>query len=98
MVPFDADNHISVAMKQIQEHPIPPSKRVEGLKISSGLEGIIMKCLENIKVSDSKIIDEFLGKLKSLDGYVNDLMMKEDIDSPTIVMPKIVTDKLDNKM
>jgi len=25
-VPFDGDNHISVAMKQIQEKPIPPSK------------------------------------------------------------------------
>ena len=28
VVPFDADNHISVAMKQIQEKPIPPSQKV----------------------------------------------------------------------
>ncbi|MGB4440020.1 MAG: protein kinase, partial [Sedimentibacter sp.] len=46
VVPFDADNHISVAMKQIQEKPIPPSKKVKNIQISSVLEDIIMKCLE----------------------------------------------------
>jgi serine/threonine protein kinase len=45
-LPFDADNHISVAMKQIQEKPVPPSKRVKNVNISKNYEDIIMKCLE----------------------------------------------------
>jgi serine/threonine-protein kinase len=94
VVPFDADNHISVAMKQIQEKPIPPSKRNSEIKISQDLEDIIMKCLEKHQSFRFRSAEEFLNKLNSIDGYIRDISTdkKEIIDSPTIIMPKVNSD------
>lgn len=92
LVPFDADNHISVAMKQIQEKPIPPSQRISNLKISSSLEDIIMKCLEKYQSYRFQNVEQFLNSLNSINGYIrNDILMNKgkNIDSPTIVMDKI---------
>lgn len=90
VVPFDADNHISVAMKQIQEKPILPSQRVNNLEISGGFEEIIMKCLEKHQGFRFKNIEELIKKLNSLSGWSSS---EEDdveiIDSPTMVMPAI---------
>jgi len=93
VVPFDADNHISVAMKQIQEKPIPPSKKVNNLKISAVLEGIIMKCLEKHQSFRFQNIDELLKKLDSLNGFSSLGRNEEEIiDSPTMVLPVINAD------
>lgn len=92
VVPFDADNHISVAMKQIQEKPIPPSQRVNNLKISPALEDIIMKCLEKSQSYRFQNVEEFLNTLNIINGYKrNDILRNNEklIDSPTIVMDKI---------
>lgn len=92
VVPFDADNHITVAMKQIQEKPIPPSKKVGNVKISNALEEIIMKCLEKYQSYRFQNIEELLISLNAINGYsrinmgINDA---DDLDSPTIIIPKV---------
>jgi len=98
-VPFDADNHISVAMKQIQEKPVPPSKKLINKEISSTLEDIIMKCLEKNQSYRFQNIEEFLTVLNSINGYErNDYSILHEaiVDSPTIVMPKINQDIKDS--
>lgn len=44
VVPFDGDDAIAVALKQVNEEPIPPSQR--NPKVDSALEGIILKCMQ----------------------------------------------------
>ena len=90
VVPFDADNHISVAMKQIQEKPIPPSQKVKDLEISKSFEDIIMKCLEKHQSFRFQKVEELIKELNSLNGggsfRENDVGV---IDSPTMVIPAI---------
>lgn len=43
-VPFDADNSVGIAIKHIQQAPIPPRELNEDL--APGLEAIILKCME----------------------------------------------------
>lgn len=97
VVPFDADNHISVAMKQIQEKPVPPSKKVKNLQISKGFEDIIMKSLEKHQSFRFQNVEELIKKIDSLNGFneteENDA---EIIDSPTMVIPAINTELNDN--
>ena len=89
-LPFDADNHISVAMKQIQEKPVPPSKRVKNVKISKNYEDIIMKCLEKHQSFRFQNTDELLKKLDALNGNNNPVKDEtEIIDSPTIEIPAL---------
>lgn len=99
VVPFDADNHISVAMKQIQEQAVLPSEKVKDIKISKAFEDIIMKCLEKHQSFRFQNIDELLKKLDSLDNNKNtteENRVDKLIDSPTIVMPKINADDIGN--
>ena len=89
-LPFDADNHISVAMKQIQEKPVLPSKRVKSVKISKKYEDIIMKCLEKHQSFRFQNIDELLKKLNALNGNIEPVKDEmEIIDSPTIEIPAL---------
>lgn len=90
VLPFDADNHISVAMKQIQEKPALPSKKVKNINISKAYEDIIMKCLEKHQSFRFQNIDELLKKLDTLNGNIKtEKGESEIIDSPTIVIPAI---------
>lgn len=91
VLPFDADNHISVAMKQIQEKPMLPSKKVKNINISKAYEDIIMKCLEKHQSFRFQNIDELLKKLDSLNGTIEQHEKGEEeiIDSPTIVIPAL---------
>ncbi len=98
-LPFDADNHISVAMKQIQEKPILPSVKLNNKKISQSLEDIIMKCLEKNQSYRFHSVEELLTSLNSIYGYErNDYSISQEaiVDSPTIVMPKINQDMENN--
>jgi len=98
VLPFDADNHISVAMKQIQEKPMLPSKKVKNINISKAYEDIIMKCLEKHQSFRFQNIDELLKKLDALNGSTETEEGEiEIIDSPTIVIPAI-TDLEDDKV
>lgn len=90
VLPFDADNHISVAMKQIQEKPLPPSQKVKNISISKNFEDIIMKCLEKHQSFRFQNIDELLKKLDTLNGNGEPKKTEEEIiDSPTIVIPAL---------
>ncbi|MFA9422537.1 MAG: Stk1 family PASTA domain-containing Ser/Thr kinase [Sedimentibacter sp.] len=93
VVPFDADNHISVAMKQIQEKPIPPSKKINNLQISKAFEDIIMKCLEKHQSFRFQNVDELIKKLDSLNEFDSSVKTEtEIIDSPTMVLPAMKAD------
>lgn len=97
VVPFDADNHISVAMKQIQEKPIPPSKKFKNLEISKNLEDIIMKCLEKHQSFRFQNVDELIKTFDSMSVLKAIEKSEEDlIDSPTIVLPALNGDLSDN--
>lgn len=89
IVPFDADNHISVAMKQIQQVPIPPSEAVDDLAISKEFEAVIMKCLEKHQSFRFQNIEELINLLNKMTGYDVSTSGKKDIDSPTISMKKV---------
>lgn len=98
VVPFDADNHISVAMKQIQEKPVLPSKKIKNLQISKELEDIIMKCLEKHQSFRFQNVEEFIKKMNSIYGF-NGVKRSDDefIDSPTMVIPAINAEDLDEE-
>ena len=97
VVPFDADNHISVAMKQIQEKPVHPSKKIKNIQISKAFEDIIMKCLEKHQSFRFQNIEELIKKLDSLNGFSGVGRIEEEIiDSPTIVLPVINADLNDD--
>lgn len=99
VVPFDADNHISVAMKQIQEKPLPPSKKIKNLQISNGLEDIIMKCLEKHQSFRFQNVEELIKKIDSLYEFnTSEKKEEEIIDSPTIVIPAINADLNDDNI
>lgn len=94
-VPFDADNHISVAMKHIQEEVVPPSQKNDKIQISKELENIILKCLEKHQSYRFQNSSELLIALyglqdkKGVGMILNNDNFDGDVDSPTIIMPKI---------
>ncbi|WP_313346801.1 Stk1 family PASTA domain-containing Ser/Thr kinase [Sedimentibacter sp.] len=100
LVPFDADNHISVAMKQIQEKPVLPTKKVKNLNISKAYEDIIMKCLEKHQSFRYQNIDDLIKSLDALNGFSTGNNSEDDeiIDSPTMVIPVITDDINDNNV
>ncbi len=101
VVPFDADNHISVAMKHIQDPVIPPSQKISYITVSKGLEAVILKCLEKHQSYRYQNVSELLKDLYLLqkniahDVKINNNYLN-DIDSPTIIMPKINSKMLDD--
>ncbi len=76
-LPFDGENPITVALKQVQEPPPLPSSI--NSNISKELEKVIMKCLEKNPENRYQNIDEFWNDLK------NALKNSKSIDS-TLVM------------
>ncbi len=101
VVPFDADNHISVAMKHIKESALPPTQRFNDISISKGLEAIILKCMEKHqsyryqKASDLLKDLFMLQKNSSHEPEVQDRYLDNE-NSPTIIMPKIDTDMIED--
>lgn len=55
-VPFDGDDAISVAMKQVSEIPVPPSQVNPG--VDTALERIILKCMEKDPANRFQSADE----------------------------------------
>lgn len=101
VVPFDADNHISVAMKHIQDPVVPPSQKLSYVSVSKGLETVILKCLEKHQSYRYQKASDLLKDLYMMqknsdhkpeteDRYLN------DANSPTIIMPKIDSKMLDD--
>ena len=55
-VPFDGDDAISVALKQVNELPVPPSQINPGE--DPALERIILKCMEKDPAARFQTADE----------------------------------------
>ncbi len=93
VVPYNADNHISVAMMHIQEEIVPPSKKLSYITVSEGFEEIVLKCMEKRQSYRYQNCTDLLSDLKKLKpGAANDVINSNylsEIDSPTIVIPKI---------
>ena len=59
-VPFDGDDAISVALKQVNEQPLPPSQINPA--VDPSLEGIILKCMQKNPADRFQTADE-LGRV-----------------------------------
>ena len=62
-VPFDGDDAISVALKQVQEMPVPPSQ--VNPKVDPDLERIILKCMDKDPANRFQTADELKAVLNS---------------------------------
>ena len=62
-VPFDGDDAISVALKQVNELPVPPSQLNPG--VDGDLERIILKCMEKDPANRFQSADELRRVLNS---------------------------------
>ena len=62
-VPFDGDDAISVALKQVNELPVPPSQINPG--VDGDLERIILKCMEKDPANRFQTADELRRVLNS---------------------------------
>ena len=62
-VPFDGDDAISVALKQVNELPVPPSQ--ENPNVDGDLERIILKCMEKDPAARFQTADELRGVLNA---------------------------------
>lgn len=61
-VPFDGDDAISVALKQVNEQPKPPSQL--NPSVDSALEGIILKCMQKDPEARFQTADELYHVLR----------------------------------
>lgn len=89
-VPFDADNHVVVAMKHVNERAISPS--MKNSKMTKKFEKIILKSMEKQQSYRYSNTTELLKDLYKIDHekeQLVDIMEDKLTDSPTIVMPKI---------
>lgn len=66
-VPFDAENSVGIAIKHIQEDPVPPIKLNPNLH--PGLNEIIMKCLEKESVDRYFSADELINDLRDYKNF-----------------------------
>ena len=79
-VPFDGDDAISVALKQVNELPVPPSQ--ENPNVDGDLERIILKCMEKDPAMRFQTADELRDTLNT---YLAGRTV--DVPEPTRVIP-----------
>lgn len=83
-VPFDGDDAISVALKQVNEQPMPPSQR--NPQVDASLESIILKCMQKDPSDRFQTADELAHVLRDyLAGRlraVNSATAGENVTSP----------------
>ena len=100
-VPFDGDDAISVALKQVNEQPVPPSQ--VNPNVDATLEGIILKCMrknpaERFQTADElrRVLNDYLaGRIVNL-GEATSLisagptqaMNRQQAGSRTQAMPR----------
>ncbi len=66
LLPFVADSGAAFAAKHLTEPPIPPSRRRAGVRLSTGLERIILRALSKDPASRPQTADEFKADLLAL--------------------------------
>lgn len=62
-VPFDGDDAISVALKQVNEMPVPPSQI--NSSVDPSLERIILRCMEKDPANRFQSAEELRGVLNT---------------------------------
>lgn len=82
-VPFAGDDAISVAMKQVNEAPQPPS--LINPNVDPALEAIILRCMEKNPADRYQSADELARALRDF------IAGRSTIPSNTTVSPRIVT-------
>lgn len=82
-VPFAGDDAISVAMKQVNEAPQPPS--LINPNVDPALEAIILRCMEKNPADRYQSADELARALRDF------IAGRATISSNTTVSPRIVT-------
>ena len=87
-VPFQGDDAISVALKQVNEQPKPPSQL--NPNVDPQLESIILKCMQKNPADRFQTADELHRTLRD---YLAGRM--QAVSSATAVVPVQVTNKLD---
>lgn len=100
-VPFDADNHISIAMKHIKEPVLSPTQKFNDLSISKGLETIILKCMkknQSYRYQTASDLLKDLNLLQKNSGHEVEVQDKSlnDENSPTIIIPRINDDIIED--
>ncbi len=78
-VPFDGDDAISVALKQVNEYAVPPSQVNPG--VDANLERIILKCMEKDPANRFQSADELR---QVLNNYISGRAV--DVPEPTRVI------------
>lgn len=101
-LPFTGDNPVTVALKHIQEKPLPPSALNPG--ITSEMEAIVLKCLSKHPDARFDSMESLLKALNSISqpkayqkmisrSYIQNDDSRYDMDS-TLALPKNMTQKL----
>ncbi|KAB3535228.1 Stk1 family PASTA domain-containing Ser/Thr kinase [Alkaliphilus pronyensis] len=89
-VPFEGDSPITVALKQIQEQPLDPSKL--NVDINDGLEKTIQKLMQKEQSARFQNTQELIDELKQLKNEPTSRYFSSrasEVDSPTQVIPKV---------
>ena len=87
-VPFQGDDAISVALKQVNEQPKPPSQL--NPNVDPQLESIILKCMQKNPAARFQTADELYRTLRD---YLAGRM--QAVNSATAMLPAQPTNKLD---
>ena len=87
-VPFQGDDAISVALKQVNEQPKPPSQLNPA--VDPSLESIILKCMQKNPAERFQTADELYRTLRD---YLAGRM--QAVNSATAMLPAQPTNKLD---
>lgn len=86
-VPFDGDNAVTVAMKQVTEQPVPPSQI--NPSVDPQLEAIILKCMQKDPKDRFQTADELYHTLRD---YLAGRM--QAVNSATAMLPAAATTSL----
>ena len=87
-VPFQGDDAISVALKQVNEQPKPPSQL--NPKVDPSLESIILKCMQKDPAARFQTADELYRTLRD---YLAGRMAS--VNTATAMLPAQPTNKLE---
>lgn len=95
-VPFDGDSPVSIAVKHLQEQPIPPKNINSAIPI--GLNDFILKCMEKEPIKRYQNAKEVIVDLQKILQDPNvDLKPKEDDNGFTRIMSPVNVPSKDEK-
>ncbi len=86
-VPFDGDNAVTVAMKQVTEQPVPPSQI--NPNVDPQLEAVILKCMQKDPKDRFQTADELY---RTLHDYLAGRM--QAVNNATAMLPAAATTPL----